>query len=309
MAPAADGLRTGGWRTVRKRSEEVKERWIYGAWALYFGAALLCQAAWPGGFRASFFAFPVNAALLLVGGVALWVLHRERPGSAAARLLAAPATTFLLIAVALATFLALGLVQRPAPASWWFFFLLSALAAHLFFVILRGLRRGRPLRLRFALNHVGLLFVLVGGFAGGADTAQWRVRVSGEGETYEAVAPDGGRIRLRQGLRLDRFTVAYDDRGVPECFEARIRVDGREELLRVNEPCALSWSDDLYLLDYERVAADEEPRYCILEVVRQPWKLLQRIGVWMLIAGAVLLFAQGGAPGGGASRRKGGEAK
>lgn len=271
----------------------MSRRAVYKAWAIYFGVALICQTAIPGSFRIGFFAFPVNAALLLTGGVSLWILYREKPNTYLIRILTAPATTFLLVAVALVTFLVLGLASWLTPVSWWFFFVLTALMAHLLVVTFRGLRQGRRHRLRFLLNHVGLLLAFAGGFAGGADTERWRLRVACGQATQEVFALDGSSIRLRQALELEKFTVTYYSGGIPESYEARIKVDDKDIVLRVNRPYGLSLTDDLYLVDYERRPAGEPVKYCILEIVRQPWKYIQRIGIWMMIAGAVLLFAQG----------------
>lgn len=262
-------------------------------WAIYFGTALICQLAIPNVFHTDFFAFPVNMTLLLLGIVGLWILYREKATSRLSLLLSSPTTTFFLLAVAVVTFLILGLTSWLTPASWWFFFVLTALSAHLLFVLFRGFHRNKPYRLRFLLNHAGLLLALIGGFAGGADTTQWRLRISGNETAQEAFAPDGSTMRLKQALKLEKFTVTHYPNGLPENYEAQISINDKEVVLRVNEPYGLSLSDDLYLVDYEHIPAGETTGYCILEIVRQPWKYVQWAGIWMMIAGSVLLFAQG----------------
>lgn len=270
-------------------------------WAVYFGLAMILQLTVPEAFHTDFFAFPVNAAMMLFAAVGLWILYRERPEAAPAVLLASPHTTFLLLSVSAVTFLVLGLTSRLSPASWWFFFLLTAFSAHLFAVILRRVKRGGPHRLRFVLNHAGLLLALAGGFAGSADTSVWRVRLQKDEVSRQAFASDGSSMNLKRELELTGFTVGYYPDGKAESYEASIRIDGEDAVLRVNEPCRLSFSEELYLVDYEHVPAGENAGYCILEIVRQPWKYIQWAGIWMMIAGSILLFFQMGQQNGAAA--------
>lgn len=262
-------------------------------WAAYFGAALCGQLAASDKFPITFFAFPVNAALLLLGAVSLWMLHKKKPTSQLAGLLASPATTFLLLVVSIGTFVALEFIARLRPDSWWFFFVFSALSAHLLFITFRGLKKKKKHRLRFLLNHVGLLLTLAGGFAGSADTAQYRLRVFKEESTQQAFAPDGRSLRLPQAFRLDRFNATYYSNGTPKNYEAHLKVGTENVLLRVNHPYRLSWAENLYLIDYEHRPEGEEASHCTVEIVRQPWKPVQWTGIWMLMAGSLLLFMQG----------------
>ena len=187
----------------------------------------------------------------------------------------------------------MGFTSWLTSASWWLFFVLTALSANLLFVRSRGFRKDRPYGLRFLFNHIGLFLALVCGFAGSADTRQWRLRVSGDEVTHEVFSPDGERARWRQGIKLEKFTVAYNLDGMPDSYEARLMVDDDEVSLRVNEPYALSLVDDLYLVDYEHVSEGETVGYCILEIVRQPWKYMQWVGICMMMLGSVLSVCTG----------------
>ena len=238
-------------------------------WGVYFGVALLCQFLLPD-FPTAFFAFPVNDALVLLAMVGLWILRKEKPVSPVTRLLASPSTTSILLALLAASCLCLGLTSRPSPSSWWFFFLLTALFLHLLMVFYAGAFRKRPHRLRFILIHGGLLLALLGGFAGTPDTAEWRLPVGKEWPTRQAYTPQYGKIRLPHSLQLKDFDVTYYANGMPQDFQAHLLLDNTKDItLSVNHPYALSPNDDLYLVDYEHVA---EPRFCIVQLVRQPWK-------------------------------------
>ena len=67
----------------------------------------------------------------------------------------------------------------------------------------------------------------------------------------------------------------------------------KKVVLKVNHPYRLSFSEDLYLTGYDR--ENERPQHCIVEIVRQPWKYLIHIGILMMMAGSVLMFAKGAA--------------
>ena len=167
---------------------------VYGVWAVYFGVALFCQLVAPNRFHIVFFAFPVNVALLSLVGVSLWILYKEKPHSRLAILLSAPITTFLLVAVSLLTFLVMGFTSWLTSASWWLFFVLTALSANLLFVIFRGFRKDRPYRLRFLFNHIGLFADLPGvPIPGNGDYGYRAMRLRTRFSLPMGSVPDGGR--------------------------------------------------------------------------------------------------------------------
>lgn len=259
-------------------------------WGTYFGGALLCQLLLPA-FPEDFFAFPVNGALVLLAVTGLWVLRKERPASPAVRLLSSPSTTCILLALLVLSCLTLGLTSSPSPSSWWFFFLFTALTLHLLMVFYAGAFRRRPHRLRFILIHGGLLLALLGSFAGAPDTAEWRLPVDKKRPTRQAYTPQNGKIYLPHSLQLKDFDVTYYPNGLPQDFRADLLLDQTEDIaLSVNHPYALSLTDDLYLVDYEHTP---EPLFCIVQLVRQPWKYVLGTGIWLLLGGCLLLFVQG----------------
>lgn len=265
----------------------MKRRTVYLFWSIYGGAALLCQWFLPD-FPVAFFAFPVNAALVLLLVVGLWILFKE--GNASIRLLLTPSTTFILLGALFATCLATGLVGRPSPSSWWYVALMSALIAHLYVVLLQGYLHPHPHRRRFLLVHGGLLLALLGGFAGSADTQEWRLVVRTDEPTTQAVNAAHEQMRLPHALQLKKFEAEFYANGTPQTYRAMLTTDEPKDIvLEVNHPYPLTWMENLYLVDYEHT---DHPRYCIVQLVRQPWKYIQEAGIWLLLAGSVLLFAQ-----------------
>lgn len=261
-----------------------------------FITGLLIQA-FAGYFPAEAFAFPINAAVLFAALAGLWVLWREKPGGAVCRWLASGNASIALIAAFLICCLILGMKMQHADAvsfpgfgnvrrTWWFILISIALMANLFVVILSRRKKG----IRFILNHIGVLVALIGCFFGAPDHTVSRAIVSGEA-VHEAVGENGEIVPLPAAMKLDGFNVELDQRGNVRNYMALIDVDGKKVELRVNHPYRISISEDVYLTSYDR--DNPEPQYCIVEVVRQPWKYLIWSGIVMMMAGGILMFARG----------------
>lgn len=261
-----------------------------------FITGLLIQA-FAGYFPAEAFAFPINAAVLFAALAGLWVLWREKPGGAVCRWLASGNASIALIAAFLICCLILGMKMQHADAAsfpgfgnvrrtWWFILISIALMANLFMVILSRRKKG----IRFILNHIGVLVALIGCFFGAPDHTVSRAIVSGEA-VHEAVGENGEIVPLPAAMKLDGFNVELDQRGNVRNYMALIDVDGKKVELRVNHPYRISMSEDVYLTSYDR--DNPEPQYCIVEVVRQPWKYLIWAGIVMMMAGGILMFARG----------------
>ena len=261
-----------------------------------FITGLLIQA-FAGYFPAEAFAFPINVVVLFAALAGLWVLWREKPGGAVCRWLASGNASIALIAAFLICCLILGMKMQDADAAsfpgfgnvrrtWWFILISIALMANLFVVILSRRKKG----IRFILNHIGVLVALIGCFFGAPDHTVSRAIVSGEA-VHEAVGENGEIVPLPAAMKLDGFNVELDQRGNVRNYRALIDVDGKKVELRVNHPYRISMSEDVYLTSYDR--DNLEPQYCIVEVVRQPWKYLIWAGIVMMMAGGILMFARG----------------
>lgn len=60
----------------------------------------------------------------------------------------------------------------------------------------------------------------------------------------------------------------------------------------MNHPYAYRLGEDVYLTGYD-VTKGNDSEYCILQVVKQPWKYAIVAGILMMLAGAILLFING----------------
>ena len=93
-------------------------------------------------------------------------------------------------------------------------------------------------------------------------------------------------------MELRSFSVEYYPNGRPSRFAATVRLGDDEALLEVNHPYSYRLGEDVYLTGYD-MASGNESRYCVLQVVMQPWKYITVTGILMMLAGAVLLFING----------------
>lgn len=168
---------------------------------------------------------------------------------------------------------------------------LFALLTHLGMITLRrGFRPGHN-RWRFVLNHAGLWLALFAGVVGSAEEQTLRIPVFRDRPNNEAVSEERAKIYLPKELKLNDFTVEHYANGTPRHFFAEISIDGKPARLEVNHPYAANWAEDYYLTSYD--VQSEQPRYCVVQIVREPLKYVMWLGVVMMLCGGCLLFLAG----------------
>lgn len=259
-----------------------------------------------GDFPVVLFAFPLNVVLLSAWILAIAWTWRNARKSSFVRFMLSPAATCWAVFLVLALCLAIGLSgRRDLAVSWMSVFIFLFFQTVLLYVILRGYRRptatGERLgavRWRFLFLHAGLLFAVVSAFWGAPDKAELRFKSFRNVPVREAYGPDGKREWLSYDVELKVFDMTSGADGMPSDYSAHVVADGEEVILKVNHPHRVRFGEDLYLAGYD-VAAGSDSEYCILQVVRDPWKHGVVTGVLLMLAGALLLFA------GGPDRRSG----
>ena len=248
----------------------------------------------------SLLAFPVNMILSVAWVYFLFLLWKKHGKSFFVRYMLSPGATFLSIGLFLSYCIAIGVTgRRELVCTWMFALILLFLQSVLLFVLLRGWRmqtatgaRLGAIRWRFIFLHAGLLIALGSAFWGMPDSGSYRLRAWKGQPVNEAVSQEGKTVWLKYDLVLEDFSVAYGPDGKPMDYTANVIVDGKDVLLRVNHPYARSFGEDIYLSGYDQSAVDS-PEYCILEIVREPWKYAALAGVILMMAGALMLFIGG----------------
>lgn len=245
-----------------------------------------------GNFPLSLFRFPLSLILFVAWVAMIAILYKRFGESRVVQSLLSRRATWLSIGLLVAVGLWLGLQREPASTAWPTVVALLFVLLHLALVTLRGWRNERGVRWLFLLNHLGLWLALVAGFWGAPDCEQVRVMVADGLPTNEAFDSEGRTSRLDYTLHFVDFEEERYADGSPVSFVAQVEVDGRRVALRANHPYRRSLSEMLYLVSYD-AEPNDRARYCVVEVVREPWQWLSMVGIVMLIVGAVLMFVRG----------------
>lgn len=253
-----------------------------------------------GDFPVYIMSFPLNLILPLLWFGLMFNLWKKHPKSLFVRYMLSPGATFWSIFLFIDACIVIGLTgESRYTVSWVFIAILLFLQTVLFFVILRGYRSQTPtgarlgeIRWRFLLNHVGLLLAPGAGFWGAPDSVTMRVRAFEGQPVTEAIIPGVGLSGIEHEILLEDFRLERYENGVPSLYEADLTVNGKKVNLRVNHPYTLSFGETLYLSGYD-VKAGEDSDWCVMQIVREPWRYWAFAGVIMMLAGAFMLFIQG----------------
>lgn len=259
-------------------------------------------------------AFPVNLVLLLLLMVLLVValLLRQKVrlfawmGSLEA---AVPALAWTLIFM-----IALGLIAQGPGRGWlgsmttfWPFVLtftwLAVVTGMMAFSRLAHLAcsgSGRPFAwksLPSLLMHLGFFVTLVCSALGSADKKTVNMTLNEGGTETTAVREDDGTsIDTGLSIRLDDFVMETYPSGMPKRFASEVMATGRSgeavrAVIEVNKPLKLDgWN--IYQYDYD-TEAGVESKVSVLQLVRDPWLPFVYSGIFILLAGALLLLLVG----------------
>lgn len=246
----------------------------------------LSLAQWLfGAFPVWFFAAPMNFLVGALWLVAIWEGYRRRATLTAVQYLLSTEASLIALAFSAIIAMVLGLQSEPATTSWLVvggaLYILTVLSL----VILRGWRNESGVRWRFIVTHCGLWLALASMFFGAPDKQILRAQV-GETPTREVVNELGKKSYLDYELSLVNFDMEQSEDGTPKRFRATVAIDGKEVDIEVNSPHTQRYGEDIYLVSYA-------PEGCVLQIVREPWRMVTVIGIAMLLLGAFILFLQG----------------
>lgn len=247
-------------------------------------------------------AWPVNIIVLAAGVAAVVVARLLAPRCYALRFVATlPAAVPAIIAAVVLT-TAMGLTPQTHDGSW-----LSSMLTFWPFVVvyayvtfILALATAKRICLRpgladaaFVLNHAGLCLAIVAATLGAPDIQ--RLKMMAFAGTRENRAMDEQRrmVTLPISVELRRFILETHPDGSPRRFASDIVIrsaSGQEATatVDVNHPVRLGgWKIYQYGYDTE---AGAESRLSILELVRDPWQPAVYAGIFMMLAGALLML-------------------
>ena len=238
----------------------------------------------------SFFAFPLNLILALLWIIVVALSFINARDSKAVRFMLSPTATLAAVGLFSLACLIIGLAgNREWVRSFPFIIIYLFLMTVLLYVVIRGWKAGNEVRWRFLLNHAGLLLAMSSAFFGAPDSEELRLQVFKDMPTREAFRTDGTRTWLSYEVELKDFRIETYNDGTPLSYEADVIVAGNLVTLKANHPYSIGLDEDLYLSSYDSASGE----YCILQVVKEPWKYPALAGIIMMLSGAFLLFILG----------------
>ena len=144
----------------------------------------------------------------------------------------------------------------------------------------------------FLLNHLGLFLALTTATLGNADMQRLKmITAVGEPE-WRALDANGAVKEMPLALELKRFIMETYDNGSPKRFASEIQILTKtkkniETVIDVNKPYEVDgWKIYQYGYDTQRGA---QSQISILELVSDPWLPWVYTGIFMMLAGTVLL--------------------
>ena len=310
---------------IWKRPWKLTEGFLIGAGLIIVGLMLQLSI---GPIHWSLFAWPVNiivlAVLLLIIGVAF--LQRKRVY--ACLFLGTYAAAIPALCYAAGLTVVMGLTRQEANGTWlsdmltfWPFVLI-----YTYIVLILGLVILKQLNLlarrKFSihnsqfsiLSHLGLFIALTTATLGNADMQRLQMWTTNNPEManmftgadvfhqYERFAMDDAGLKheLPLAIELKRFIMEmYDDSITPRRYASELIIYSKSSLhqyaatIDVNKPAEVDgWK--IYQKDYRLTEAGDACQISILELVSDPWLPWVYTGIFMMLAGALLLLFQGG---------------
>ena len=207
---------------------------------------------------------------------------------------------------AVALTIIMGLTRQQVGGTWlnnmlsfWPFVLVYVyIAVILGIIILRRLMNLRSWKrdVSFLLNHLGLFIALTTATLGNADMQRVKmITTIGEPE-WRALTQEEAVKAMPIAIELKRFIMETYDDGSPKRFASDIQIltkTGKniETIVDVNKPYEVDgWKIYQYGYDTQMGA---QSQISILELVSDPWLPLVYVGIYMMLAGAVVLLLQG----------------
>ena len=148
----------------------------------------------------------------------------------------------------------------------------------------------------FLLNHLGLFLALTTATLGNADMQRVKmITTIGEPE-WRTLTAQGSIKEMPLAIELKKFIMETYDDGSPKRFASEIQILTKtkkniETTVDVNKPYEVDgWKIYQYGYDTQMGA---QSQISILELVSDPWLPLVYTGIYMMLAGAVVLLLQG----------------
>ena len=254
------------------------------------------------------FAWPVNGFVLAGFLTIIAAMFLLRKSVSVFRFIGTYQAAIPTLVYAVVLTIIMGLTRQTPDGRWlnnmltfWPFVLVYVYMAVILGVVI--LRRFSKLRyhrsmqdVAFLLNHCGLFLAMTTATLGNADMQRLRmITVVGEPE-WRALTQEGTIRVMPLAIELKQFIMETYDDGSPKRYASEIQIltkSGKNihTTVDVNKPVEVDgWKIYQYGYDTQMGAMSQTS---VLELVRDPWLPLVYTGIYMMLGGAVCLFALG----------------
>jgi len=280
----------------------MKEGFLVGGGLIVAGLILelsVGQVVWEA------FAWPVNGIVLAAFVAMIVAMHLLRKKVYAFRFLSTYQAAIPVMCYAVVLTIIMGLTRQSNNGSWinnmvtfWPFVLIYVYMALIvgLVVLKSALHLKTPSKIVAGLFHLGLFITMTTATLGNADMQRVKM-ITAIGEPEWRALDQQGRVKeMPLAIELKRFIMETYDDGSPRRFASEIQILTKSEkniqaTVDVNKPVEVDgWK--IYQYGYD-TSMGAKSNTSILELVSDPWLPYVYLGIYMMLAGGVLMFVTG----------------
>ena len=280
----------------------MKEGFLIGGCLILAGLALQLSVG-PVVWEA--FAWPVNGIVLAALVAMIVAMYLLRKKVYAFRFLSTYQAAIPVMCYAVVLTIIMGLTRQSNNGSWinnmvtfWPFVLIYVYMALIvgLVVLKSALHLKTPSKIVAGLFHLGLFITMTTATLGNADMQRVKM-ITAIGEPEWRALDQQGRVKeMPLAIELKRFIMETYDDGSPKRFASEIQILTKSEkniqaTVDVNKPVEVDgWK--IYQYGYD-TSMGAQSNTSILELVSDPWLPYVYLGIYMMLAGGVLMFVTG----------------
>ena len=287
---------------MRTKPWTMKEGFLVGGGLIVAGLILelsVGQVVWEA------FAWPVNGIVLAAFVAMIVAMHLLRKKVYAFRFLSTYQAAIPVMCYAVVLTIIMGLTRQSNNGSWinnmvtfWPFVLIYVYMALIvgLVVLKSALHLKTPSKIVAGLFHLGLFITMTTATLGNADMQRVKM-ITAIGEPEWRALDQQGRVKeMPLTIELKRFIMETYDDGSPKRFASEIQILTKSEkniqaTVDVNKPVEVDgWK--IYQYGYD-TSMGAQSNTSILELVSDPWLPYVYLGIYMMLAGGVLMFVTG----------------
>jgi len=280
----------------------MKEGFLVGGGLIVAGLILelsVGQVVWEA------FAWPVNGIVLAAFVAMIVAMHLLRKKVYAFRFLSTYQAAIPVMCYAVVLTIIMGLTRQSNNGSWinnmvtfWPFVLIYVYMALIvgLVVLKSALHLKTPSKIVAGLFHLGLFITMTTATLGNADMQRVKM-ITAIGEPEWRALDQQGRVKeMPLTIELKRFIMETYGDGSPKRFASEIQILTKSEkniqtTVDVNKPVEVDgWK--IYQYGYD-TSMGAKSNTSILELVSDPWLPYVYLGIYMMLAGGVLMFVTG----------------